>query len=120
MLPGVFEGKVIAVAADPGHHFSKLLLPEIVMVGGHGIEGDAHAGAFVRHRYLARTRPRLPNLRQVHLISSELFEGLRVEGYDVGPGDLGENVTMAGVPLEKLPLGARIRLGADAVVKLTG
>jgi len=45
---------------------------------------------------------------------------MRAEGYDVGPGDLGENVTTAGVPLETFPLGARVRLGADAVVKLTG
>jgi MOSC domain-containing protein YiiM len=115
-----FEGTVIAVAADRGHHFSKPLQRAIVMVEGHGIEGDAHAGAFIRHRHLARARPRLPNLRQVHLIPCELFGTLLAEGYDVGPGDLGENVTTAGVPLEKLPLGTRIRLGDDAVVELTG
>jgi MOSC domain-containing protein YiiM len=116
----VLEGKVIAVAADPGHHFSKPQQREILMVEGLGIEGDAHAGAFVRHRYLARTRPQFPNLRQVHLIPSELFDALRAEGFDVNPGDLGENVTTAGVPLETLPLGACVRLGADAIVKLTG
>ncbi len=41
------------------------------LVEGHGVEGDAHAGAFVRHRYLARRQPHLPNLRQIHLIPSE-------------------------------------------------
>jgi hypothetical protein len=45
-----FEGRVIAVGADPGHHFSKPLQREILMIQGLGIEGDAHAGAFVRHR----------------------------------------------------------------------
>ncbi|MET4278509.1 hypothetical protein ABIB68_006806 [Bradyrhizobium sp. F1.2.2] len=53
------EGTVIAVAADRGHHFSKPPQDEIVLVEGCGVEGDAHAGAFVKHRYLARRQPRL-------------------------------------------------------------
>jgi MOSC domain-containing protein YiiM len=91
-----------------------------VLVEGHGVEGDAHASAFVRHRYLARRQPRLPNLRQVHLIPVELFETLGRAGYDVHPGDLGENITTAGLALERLPLGTRIRLGPIAIVELTG
>jgi len=70
------EGRVVAVAADCGHHFSKPIQGRIVLVEGHGVEGDAHARAFVRHRYLARRRRRLPNLRQVHLIPFELFASL--------------------------------------------
>jgi hypothetical protein len=30
------------------------------------------------------------NLRQVHLIHSELFDDLRGKGFDLKPGDLGE------------------------------
>jgi hypothetical protein len=60
------EGSVVAVAANRGHHFSKPPQDHVVLVEGHGVEGDAHAGAFVRHRYLARRQPQLPNLRQVH------------------------------------------------------
>ncbi|UQR68255.1 MULTISPECIES: hypothetical protein [Bradyrhizobium] len=67
------EGRVVAVAADRGHHFSKPTQDRILLVEGHSVEGEAHAGPFVRHRYLARRRPRLPNLRQVHLIPFELF-----------------------------------------------
>ncbi|WP_346347985.1 hypothetical protein [Bradyrhizobium sp. 139] len=89
------EGTVVAVAADRGHHFSKPTLDRIVLVEGHGVEGDAHAGAFVRHRYLARRQPRLPNLRQVHLIPSELLASLLEIGFEVGAGDLGENITTA-------------------------
>ena len=36
------------------------------------------------------------------------------------PGELGENVTTAGVDLLDLPLGTRIRLGDAAEVELTG
>ena len=114
------EGRVVAVAADRRHHFSKSTLDHIVLVEGRGVEGDAHAGAFVRHRYLARRQPRLPNLRQVHLIPSELFATLLDTGFEVGAGDLGENITTAGLNLERMPLGTLIELGPTAMFELTG
>ncbi|MCK1758065.1 MOSC domain-containing protein [Bradyrhizobium sp. 137] len=114
------EGRVVAVAADRGHHFSKPTRDCIALVEGHGLEGDAHAGAFVRHRFLARRRPRLPNLRQVHLIPSELFAYLGKAGFSIAAGDLGENVTTAGLDLERMPLGTLIELGPTAIVELTG
>jgi MOSC domain-containing protein YiiM len=116
----VMHGIVVAVASDPGHRFSKPVRDSITMIEDHGVEGDAHAGPFVRHRYLARRRPSLPNLRQVHLIRSEFFGELRALGYDVDPGDLGENVTTSGLDLERLPLGTLLSLGAFAVIELTG
>ncbi|WP_249142268.1 MOSC domain-containing protein [Bradyrhizobium sp. AUGA SZCCT0160] len=109
----------MAVAADRGHHFSKPIRDRIVLVEGHGVEGDAHAGAFVRHRYLARRQPRMDNLRQVHLIPSELFASLLKAGFRVGAGDLGENITTAGLNLERLPLGTLVELG-PATIELTG
>ena len=111
---------MVAVAADPGHHFSKPIRDRIVLVEGHGVESDAHAGPFVRHRYLARRRPRLPNRRQVHLVPSELFATLIEAGFEVGAGDLGENISTAGLDLERMPLGALIEIGPTAVVELTG
>jgi hypothetical protein len=56
------EGAVVAVAADRCHHFSKPPQNRIVLVEGHGVEGDAHAGEFVRHRYLAAAGPAYPIL----------------------------------------------------------
>jgi hypothetical protein len=114
------EGAVVAVAADRGHRFSKPVHDHITLVKGHGVDGDAHAGEYVRHRYLARRQPRLPNLRQVHLITSELFATVREAGYDIGPGQLGENITTVGLDLENMPLGTCIELGPTAVVELTG
>jgi hypothetical protein len=114
------EGRVVAVAADRGHHFSKPKQDRIILVEGHGVEGDAHAGAFVRHRFLARRQPRLPNLRQVHLIPSELFATLSDAGFPVAAGELGENITTAGLDLERMPLGTLIELGPAAVIELTG
>lgn len=114
------EGSVLGVFADRGHRFSKTPRRGVLLVEGHGVEGDAHAGACVKHRHLARRQPRLANLRQVHLIPSELFEALRSEGYPVRPGELGENITTTGLELERMPLGTLIQPGPSAVVELTG
>ena len=76
------NGAVVAVSIDGRHRFSKISRLSITLTRGHGIEGDAHYGPFVRHRYLARRNPKTPNLRQVHLIASELFDALRTSGFD--------------------------------------
>jgi MOSC domain-containing protein YiiM len=61
-----------------------------------------------------------PNLRQVHLIHAELHDELRAAGFDVAPGQMGENVTTRGVDLLGVPTGTRLHLGATAVVEVTG
>jgi MOSC domain-containing protein YiiM len=112
------EGMVVAVSVDGKHRFSKASRPSITLTSGHGIEGDAHCGPFVRHRYLARRNPKAPNLRQVHLISSELFDALRSSGFEVPPGDLGENIATVGSDLEHFPLGTILQLGTSATLEL--
>jgi len=99
------NGAVVAVSVDGKHRFSKTSRLSITLRSGHGIEGDAHCGPFVRHRYLARRNPKASNLRQVHLIPSELFDALRTSGFEVRPGDLGANIATIGLDLECFPLG---------------
>lgn len=111
---------VVAVHRSSSHGFSKFAEDAITLVPGLGVQGDAHAGTTVRHRSRVRRDPTEPNLRQVHLLHAELFDGLMEAGHAVWPGDLGENVTTRGVDLLQLPAGTRLRLGQDAVVELTG
>ena len=113
-------GLVTAVAASPGHTFSKPTVPSITLLAGLGVAGDAHNGATVKHRSRVRRDPTQPNLRQVHLIHAELHDELRAAGFEVGAGDLGENVTTRGVDLLALPAGTLLRLGDEAVVEVTG
>jgi MOSC domain-containing protein YiiM len=47
----------------------------------------------------------------VLLLSEEILAGLQAEGWPVRPGDLGENVTVAGLPPDALMNGAIVRLG---------
>jgi len=113
-------GEVVAVHLSEGHTFSKAPREGIRLIEGIGVEGDAHAGVTVKHRSRVRVDPTQPNLRQVHLMHSELHDELNARGFRVGPGDMGENVTTRGVDLLGLPVGARLGLGPDAVVEITG
>ncbi len=111
---------VASVSRGQRHSFSKTRQLSIRLVKGLGVEGDAHAGATVRHRSRFARTPNAPNLRQVHLMHVELFDELRDAGFDIAPGQMGENITTAGVRLLDLPRGARLLLGKTAVVELTG
>jgi MOSC domain-containing protein YiiM len=112
---------VEAVSRSSRHTFTKPTEPEIVLVAGLGVEGDAHAGVTVKHRSRVRRDPSQPNLRQVHLVHAELFDELREAGFDLVPGLIGENVTTRGVDLLGLPTGTLLRLGdGGAVVRVTG
>jgi MOSC domain-containing protein YiiM len=113
-------GRIAGLASDSKHRFSKKARDNLLLLEGLGVEGDAHAGRCVRHRYLARHRPTMLNMRQLHLIPQELLDQLLPEGYDLGPGDLGENVVTAGLDLEAMPLGTILKLGPHAAIELTG
>lgn len=55
----------------------------------------------------------------MNLIHEELFDELRQAG-SVSAGDMGENVTTRGVDPLSLPKGARLHLGEEAVIEVTG
>lgn len=111
------SARVVGVSRDGEHRFSKEPEAAIRLVAGLGVEGDAHFGATVQHLSRVRRDPSQPNLRQVHLIHRELFDEVTAE---VGPGQLGENITTEGVDLLGLPRGTRLKVGDAAVVELTG
>ncbi len=114
-------GVVTAVSASAGHTMTKPNAGAIRLLEGLGVEGDAHSGETVKHRSHVRRDPSKRNLRQVHLIHSELHDELAAEGFaGLRPGQMGENVTTSGIDLLALPAGARLRLGDDAVVEVTG
>lgn len=114
------SGVVLAVSRDSKHRFSKTNQLVIQLIEGLGIEGDAHAGATVKHRSRVARDATQPNLRQVHLIHTELFDELAAQGFKVGAGDMGENITTEGLDLLALPSGTRLAIGDSAIVEVTG
>jgi MOSC domain-containing protein YiiM len=114
------SAKVVAVGRSKSHSFSKSTEMSIRLLKGLGVEGDAHMGETVKHRSRVRVDPTQPNLRQVHLVQSELFDELRQKGFSIHPGDIGENIATSGIDLLGLPTGAVLHIGDSAVVEITG
>ena len=111
---------IIALASGASHRFSKQRQASLTLLAGLGVEGDAHAGRTVQHLSRLAKDPGLPNLRQIHLIHTELFEELAGQGFAIEPGQMGENVTTRGIDLLGLSAGTRLRLGDTALIEITG
>lgn len=114
------QPSILAVHRSATHTLHKLPSAEITLLAGLGVAGDAHMGTTVKHRSRVARDPNQPNLRQVHLVASELLAELAQRGMPVQPGQVGENVTTVGIDLIGLPTGALLHLGAEAVVEITG
>lgn len=110
---------VIAVASDTAHNIVKPVRDSIRLIAGWGVEGDAHAGTTVQHRYDKRRSPDAPNLRQVHLMHAELFDQVAALGLTVKPGQMGENITTQNIDILNLPRGTQLKIG-DAIIEITG
>lgn len=69
-----------------------------------GLEGDYNG-------YRARTLQGDP-AQAILLLTDEVLRQLNAEGWPVAPGDLGENLTLAGIGESSLGPGARLQAGA--------
>ncbi len=118
--PKPTSAQVVGVQVNSAHSFSKTPQDTITLIENFGVQGDAHAGPNDQHLFHIRRYGQQPNLRQVHLIHSEFFDDVSTKGHTVLPGDLGENIATRGVDLLGLPTGARLLIGAEAIVELTG
>jgi MOSC domain-containing protein YiiM len=120
MNPTVMPPSVISVSRSATYTFSKPTQPNIRLIADLGVEGDAHLGVTVKHRSRVRKDPTQPNLRQVHLIHSELIAELNATGFTIHPGQMGENITTANIDLLNLPTGTRLAIGPEAIIDVTG
>src|ERR1700722_7106569 len=111
---------VKSVSRSATYTFSKPTHPTIRLITALGVEGDAHLGVTVKHRHRMRKDPAAPNLRQVHLIHSELIDELNATGFTIHPGLLGENITTTNIDLLNLPTGTRLAIGLEAIIEVTG
>ena len=109
-----------AVFKSNTHTMFKLEQPSIKLLAGLGVEGDAHMGMTVKHRSRVAADPTQPNLRQVHLIHSELHDELLARGFHIKAGQMGENITTRGIALLELPKGTKMFLGETAILEITG
>lgn len=113
--------KIKGVSSCLEYGFSKKPKNKVFIRRDFGVVGDVHGGRYVRHLYDIRKKGKgAPNIKQVHLIDSEILQTLNRQGFNVNPGDMGENITTEGVDLMNLPVDTELQLGQSCVIRLTG
>jgi MOSC domain-containing protein YiiM len=111
---------VIAVSCSADYTMSKPNQERIFLLEGLGVQGDAHCGKTVKHRSRVAQDPNQPNLRQVHLVHTELFDELIDKGFSISPGQIGENITTRNIELLALPKNTILTIGESVKVQITG
>ena len=117
-MPPSTRGNVSAVCRNPEPGLPKPIVKHIYLLEDLGVEGDYHAGKFVRHRYLAKKHPTRRNMRQVLIVDAVAYRELEQKGISISPGSMGENITVDGIAVMELAEGTRLTVG-EAVVEIT-
>jgi MOSC domain-containing protein YiiM len=91
------------VERKPDDRYARVSLDRATLVERHGIEGDLKASR---------------GERQLNVMQAEIIEQLRAEGFHTGPGELGEQIVIAGLAPADLADGSRLRLGETAVIEV--
>ena len=113
------KGAIVSVNVSGKKGVGKTPVPEVELVSGQGVAGDAHAA---------------PGDRQVSLLAIESIEKQKKKLAEtatdgeapscsaagmLAPGAFAENLTTSGLKLTELPLGTRLRVGQDVVLQVS-
>jgi MOSC domain-containing protein YiiM len=98
------RGKIFAVSVSDRKGVVKHNVPAAVLMVDHGLAGDAHAEG---------------GHRQVSLLAKESIDKMVALGAKVKPGDFAENLTVEGLEVMYLPVGTRLKVGAEAILEVT-
>ncbi|MBO0700452.1 MAG: MOSC domain-containing protein [Zavarzinella sp.] len=92
------------VERKPADHYARVSVECATLVEGKGIAGDLKGTG---------------RARQLNVMRSETLAELAAEGRQVGPGEMGEQLVIAGLDPAALAEGSRLRLGPTAVIEVT-
>ena len=98
------KGYIEAIGTSTEKGTIKLPVEKAVVVEGHGLQGDAHAGNW--HR-------------QVSLLAGESIDRLKKKMPELQQGAFAENIITRGVDLSSVGIGTMIRIGDDLELKVT-
>ena len=97
-------GRIVAICISKKKGDQKRDVKQCRLIENYGLEGDAHAGSW--HR-------------QISMLSIEGRLVMENKGVKLDAGDFGENVLTEGVDFANILVGNKIRLGKDALVRVT-
>ncbi|MBC8170994.1 MAG: MOSC domain-containing protein [Anaerolineae bacterium] len=89
----------------PPYRYNRVPADALMLLAGHGIEGDFKAGRSVR--------------RQLNIMSAAMVAALTAEGFKTAPGELGEQIVIDGLDVATLKKGDVLCLGDEACIEIT-
>jgi molybdopterin adenylyltransferase len=92
-----------SAGSDSETRYTRVPLDTANLVAGYGIEGDRKGG-----------HPK----RNLNIMTFETLEGLREEGFNTQPGQMGEQIVIQGLDVGKLAEGERLQIGEAACVEV--
>ncbi len=103
-------GKVVSIGHKPEgidprpqDHYARVPLAAATLEPGRGIVTDR--------------KGKNPD-RQLNVMAQETLDQLAAEGYRTGPGQMGEQLVVSGLALDRLAPGVQLRLGEEAVIEV--
>jgi MOSC domain-containing protein YiiM len=103
-------GKVVSIVHKPEgidprppDHYARVPLEVATLEAGRGIVTDRKG-----------SRPE----RQLNVMALETLEQLRDEGFQTAPGQMGEQIVISGIAVERLVAGARLKMGEEVVIEV--
>lgn len=98
------KGKILAVCRSEKKGTVKSEIGEGLLIENFGLKDDAHAGKW--HR-------------QISLLGVESIDKMQSKGFKIKYGDFAENLTVEGIVLHQLPLGTKLKVGENVILKVT-
>jgi MOSC domain-containing protein YiiM len=92
-----------SVERKPPDFYARVSLQKATLLEGGGIDGDLKG----RNQ-----------IRNLNIMAAEILEQLATEGFQTGPGEMGEQIVVSGVDLGLLKAGDQLRLGESAIVEM--
>ncbi|MBX9584631.1 MAG: MOSC domain-containing protein [Gemmataceae bacterium] len=97
-------GRVVSIVYTPAEvevrkppdRYARVPVGRATLAEGRGIVGDLKNSV---------------GRRQLNVMCAEALAELAAEGFKAGPGELGEQVVLSGIPRDALVAGTRVRLG---------
>jgi MOSC domain-containing protein YiiM len=91
------------VERKPSDFYARVPLQKAMLLEGAGIEGDLKG----RNQ-----------MRNLNIMTAEVLEQLATEGFQTGPGEMGEQIVVSGIDLGLIKAGDRLRFGEIAIVEM--
>src|SRR5262245_24352662 len=91
------------IESKPPEHFARVATETAELVADKGIAGDRKGGVVDRH---------------LNIMARDSLDSLEADGCKTGPGEMGEQIVVAGLEIDRLAPGMRLRLGNEAVIEV--